>query len=109
VRAAQPDIQPTESHDQKERRPDEGDRGEGGPADAGPNECQPHRELGRERTRRHLGDRQTVTVFLRADPLPLLDEVALHVPGERDGTAKSECSSKANMAESAGAIPRKSA
>ena len=48
------------------------------------------RELRGERARRELREREALDVVLLRDPAPSLDEVALHVPGERDRPAEAE-------------------
>jgi hypothetical protein len=49
-----------------------------------------HRELRGKRTGRELGQCEAFLVFLCGDPAAPLDQVLLHVPGERNRTAEAQ-------------------
>jgi len=52
--------------------------------------AEPHRQLRHERARHRLRDREALEVLLLRDPAAPLDQIALHVPGERDRAAEAE-------------------
>src|SRR5262249_30794544 len=57
------------------------------------------RELRRERTGSELRQRQALDVVLLGDPAALLDEIALHVAGQRDRPAEAERAEPQEVAE----------
>ena len=61
-----------------------------------------HGELRRQRPGHDLGERQTQLVLLVVDPAVALDEVALHVADERDGSAEAD---RAQLEEVGGQLP----
>jgi len=47
--------------------------------------------LGWQWARSKLSQRQTFDIVFSADPVPVIDQILLHVAGERDGSADAHC------------------
>jgi hypothetical protein len=86
---AVPHVQRGEGEHHQERGQDERDGHQRRAKHARVDPAQVDRELRGERPRRELGEREPLLVVAFRDPAPALDEVALHVAGERDRPAES--------------------
>src|SRR5262249_16012550 len=66
--------------------------------DRAPQQAQVDRERRGERPRRELREGEALEIVLLLDPPSPLDEVGLHVAGERDRPAKAECAEAKEVA-----------
>jgi len=87
---AEAHVEPGDRQHHRKGRTDERHRNCGRAGDASAHPAEIHRELRCERSRRELRKRQPFEVVLLRDPAAILDQVALHVTGERDRAAESE-------------------
>ena len=83
-------VKRRQHEDHQERRQHEREPDERRTEHAAAHPTQVDSELSRERARGQLGESQPLHVVLPRDPAPTLDQVALHVPRQRDGTAETK-------------------
>ena len=84
------DVERGQDEHHQERGENEGESHERRAEHAGTHPAEVDRELRGQRTGRELREGEPLLVVLGRDPTPSLDEVALHVPTERDRAAKAE-------------------
>src|SRR5205807_1786762 len=77
-------VEDGDRSDEHERWQHEGDRNRECSARAGFEVPEPHRHLCRERPGHGLADREALLELGLGEPSAILDEIALHVPDERD-------------------------
>ncbi len=87
---AERDVERRDDAHDEEWRQDERHRGCDRSPKPAPHVAEPHRELRRERPWQCLRHREAFEVLVLRDPAATLDEVTLHVAGERYGSAEAE-------------------
>ena len=83
-------VSPPDGHYHEKGWQDERNAGHCGAHDSVMHVPEIHRELRGQRTGHELRQRQSFLVVLVADPVALLDEIAIHVTDERDRTTKAD-------------------
>src|SRR5439155_18942910 len=83
-------VSPRDGHYHEKGWQDERNAGHCGAHDSVMHVPEIHRELRGQRTGHELRQRQSFLVVLVADPVALLDEIAIHVTDERDRTTKAD-------------------
>ena len=77
------DIDHAEGHRHQVGRQDEGEPDQRGAEDPRVDVAEADGQLGGQRSRRELGERQSLHVLVPGEPAPLLDQVPLHVADQR--------------------------